>query len=113
MFPSHDQQAGREEKQEKRNLQFDDVDKAITKEGVEERITAPKTIERLEEISEIRNSQRKTEEDDEEDMGSSDNLNISNVNIDLDVLDVHNIDAPTDDTKSEPDILLDDIEILS
>ena len=49
-------------------LTFDNVDRALTDDGREEEIDAPKTIERLEEISVARNFQRKLDEaDDDED----------------------------------------------
>ena len=52
-------------------LSFDDVDRALTDDGNVEEIDAPKTIERLEEISVSRNLQRKLDEanddDDDED----------------------------------------------
>ena len=51
-------------------LTFDDVDRALTDDGKVEEINAPKTIERLEEISASRNLQRKmdeAEDDDDED----------------------------------------------
>jgi hypothetical protein len=43
-------------------LSFDDVDRALTDDGSVEEIDAPKTIERLEEISVARNFQRKLDE---------------------------------------------------
>lgn len=91
---------------EKQSLSFNDVDKAVDKSGKEEFITAPKTIERLEEISNLRNIQRKMEEDDE-----NDKLNISDENIDLDHLDIHVIGEKS--VNLEPNILLDDIEVLA
>ena len=51
-------------------LTFDNVDRALTDDGREEEIDAPKTIERLEETSVARNFQRKldeAEDDDDED----------------------------------------------
>ena len=48
-------------------LSFDDVDRALTDDGKVEEINAPKTIERLEEISVSRNLQRKLEEADDDD----------------------------------------------
>jgi len=61
-------------------LTFDDVDHAIDVEGRVEKIEAPKTIERLEEISVSRNLQRKLEEeadsDDDERLTISDDINI-------------------------------------
>jgi hypothetical protein len=91
---------------EKQSLSFNDVDKAVDKSGKEELITAPKTIERLEEISNLRNIQRKMEEDDD-----NDKLNISDENIDLDHLDIHVIGEKS--INLEPNILLDDIEVLA
>ena len=63
-------------------LTFDDVDHAIDVEGKVEKIEAPKSIERLEEISVSRNLQRKLEE--EADSDDDDRLIISDdINIDL------------------------------
>jgi len=63
-------------------LTFDDVDHAIDVEGKIEKIEAPKSIERLEEISVSRNLQRKLEE--EADSDDDDRLIISDdINIDL------------------------------
>jgi hypothetical protein len=55
-------------------LSFNDIDQALTDDGREEKIEAPKTIERLEEISVSRNLQRKLEE--EEDSDDEDRLKI-------------------------------------
>ncbi len=48
-------------------LTFDDVDRALNDEGKIEEINAPKTIERLEEISVSRNLQRKLDEAEDDD----------------------------------------------
>jgi len=48
-------------------LSFDDVDHALNEDGKEEKIDAPKSIDRLEEISVARNLQRKMDEDDDDD----------------------------------------------
>ncbi len=48
-------------------LTFDDVDRALTEDGKVEEIVAPKTIERLEEISVSRNLQRKLDEAEDDD----------------------------------------------
>jgi len=48
-------------------LSFDDVDRALTDDGKVEEIVAPKTIERLEEISVSRNLQRKLDEAEDDD----------------------------------------------
>lgn len=54
-------------------LQFNDVDATMSSNGVVEPVNAPKTIERLEEISTVRNAERKAEEEaaaaEEEDNG--------------------------------------------
>lgn len=63
-------------------LTFDDVDHAIDVEGKIEKIEAPKSLDRLEEISVSRNLQRKLEE--EADSDDDDRLIISDdINIDL------------------------------
>jgi hypothetical protein len=95
-----------EEKKENVSLKFNDIDTVLTKNGTEELINAPKTIERLEEISTLRNIQRKLDENDDDEK-----LNISNEDIPLDALDVHVIDKP--EIKLEPNLLLDDIEVLA
>jgi hypothetical protein len=48
-------------------LTFNDIDKAMNVDGKEEVVEAPKTIERLEEISTARALQRKLEEEDDDD----------------------------------------------
>jgi hypothetical protein len=88
------------------SLKFNDVDSVISKNGQEELIEAPKTIERLEEISTLRNIQRKIEEEDDDEK-----LKISNEEVSLDSLDVQIINP--DEIKLDTDILLDDIEILA
>ena len=88
------------------SLKFNDVDSVMTNNGKEELVEAPKTIERLEEISALRNMQRKMEEEDDDEK-----LKISNEDVSLDILDVHIINPP--EVKLDTDFLLDDIEILS
>lgn len=90
------------------SLSFNDVDTVMTKNGTEELVEAPKTIERLEEISNLRNIQRKMEEEDDDD---NDTLKISNEEIALDSLDINDINPP--EVKIDKDLLLDDIEVLA
>jgi len=90
------------------SIKFDDVDRVVTGGGSEELVTAPKTIERLEEISTLRNMQRKIEEEEE---NNNEKLNILDEPVNLDSLDVHVINPP--ELKLENDILLDNIEILT
>jgi hypothetical protein len=90
------------------SLTFNDFDSVLSKNGKEEIIEAPKTIERLEEISVIRNNQRKLDEEEDE---NEDKLIISNEEVSLDNLDVHIIKPPN--IKLEPDLLLSEIEVLA
>jgi hypothetical protein len=75
------------------SVKFNDTDFAINKKGIEESIDAPKTIERLEQISELNYNRRKMEEDDDEN-SENDALNIGG-DISLDTLDVFDINKPT------------------
>ena len=88
------------------SLKFNDVDSVMNKNGKEELITAPKTFERLEEISVLRNMQRKMEEEEDDDK-----LKISDEEVSLDALDVHLINP--EEVKLNNDFLLDDIEVLA
>ena len=88
------------------SLKFNDVDKAMGNNGKEEEINAPKNIERLEEISALRNMQRKMEEEEDDEK-----LKISNEEVFLGNLDIHVINPP--EVKLDADLLLDDIEILA
>lgn len=90
------------------SLKFNDVDSAINKNGKEELIEAPKTIERLEEISTLRNIQRKIEEEEDDEK-----LKISDEDVSLDSLDVQIIDHSPQEIKLDTDLLFDDIEILA
>jgi hypothetical protein len=88
-------------------LTFDDMDHVLTDDGREEKISAPKTIERLEEISMTRNIQRKLDEADDDD--DDDKLKISeDVSIDLGFTDLNPFEKNTDSDI----ITLDDIEEL-
>ena len=92
-------------------LKFNDVDLAIDTNKVEHSVLAPKTIERLEEISSMRNEQRKLESgDDDDDNYDMPKLSISNENIVLGELDIHPIEEPR--MNIIPDLLLDEIEVL-
>jgi hypothetical protein len=88
-------------------LSFNDVDSVLEKNDEVKEIEAPKTIERLEDISVTRNLQRKLEE--EEDNDEDDKIKISTEQIDLsgfDVLDEKVSKISTDD------ILLNDFDEL-
>jgi hypothetical protein len=92
-------------------LSFNDIDFVRDEHNHEEEVEAPKNIGRLEEISAIRNAQRKQEEENDDDDDENVKLTISNQDIHLDSLDVHTIDFP--EMRLEPDMLLDDIEVLA
>jgi len=100
-------------------LSFSDVDLVKDQYNKEERITAPKDIERLEELSEMRYNQRKLETDGDDDydytsngngQSSLEKLNISDELASLDALDVHVINEP--ELEMLPDLIIDDIELL-
>jgi uncharacterized protein YdeI (YjbR/CyaY-like superfamily) len=91
----------------KNGLTFNDIDYVRDENNNELNIRAPKTIERLEEISEMRNIQRKQEADEED---ANEKLNISGETVELSGLDIHEFEDPT--MKLLPDLLIDDIEIL-
>ena len=94
----------------KEGIKFNDVDQAVNEKGKEELISAPKTLERLEEISNLRNIQRKMEEEADAD-DDNEILKISDELVDLNSLDVHIIGQKSIDL--EPNFLLDDIEVLA
>jgi len=89
-----------------KGISFNDIDYIKTENGISQ-ITAPKSIERLEEISSMRNEQRKREQDDDDD-GDNVKLTISEQPFHLD--NIHNIEEPKIDLL--PDLLIDEIEIL-
>ena len=92
-------------------LSFNNVDMAIDMNNKEEQINAPKDIARLEELSTIRNEQRKLETDDDDDTDSSGGkIQIFNENVSLGQLDVHDIEPQR--LEIIPDLLIDDIEVL-
>lgn len=90
-----------------KGISFNDIDYVKTDNGISQ-IPAPKNIERLEEISTIRNEQRKRELDEDDDDNIK--LTIHDQSFNLDNLDVHNIEEPKLDLL--PDLLIDEIEVL-
>lgn len=100
-------------KKDDSHLTFNNVDFAVDENNNEEQIDAPKDVNRLEEISQIRNAQRKLAEemDDEEESDSNGaKLRIFDDSANLDAMDIHVIDPPNISLNS--DLLLDDIEVL-
>jgi GTP:adenosylcobinamide-phosphate guanylyltransferase len=88
-------------------LSFNDIDYVKTDDGSVSNVNAPKSLERLEEISQLRNQQRKMDEEEDDNNAK---LKISDQVFNLDSLDVHNIEEPR--LELLPDLLIDDIEIL-
>lgn len=91
---------------QKSGVSFNDIDYVKTDNGISQ-IAAPKSLDRLEEISVMRNEQRKRETDEDDDNVK---LTISDQSFNLDNLDIHNIEEPKLDLL--PDLLIDEIEIL-
>ena len=92
------------------SLKFNDIDKVIDGKGVENLIEASKNIERLDELSKLRYEQRKLEEE----MNNDDTLNISDIDIPLNILDVHDLDnKPKDMDLDLSSLLGNEIEILT
>lgn len=89
-------------------ISFNDFDNVLDMgTNKQESIEAPKTIERLEQISEINQQRRKEEEEDDDE----DNLEIfDDNNINLDVSDIHDLSK---ELKIDTPPLLDDIEVLN
>ena len=96
--------------EENQLLSFSDTDFVRDTNNNEQNIDAPKDIETLEKISELRNNQRKEEYDDESD---DDKIVISSEDMKLDLLDIHSLN---DDEKDKHELELNpetlDIEIL-
>ena len=75
---------------ENNSLQFSNTDNAIDAEGIQSVISAPKTIQRLEQISHENNERRKLEEEDEDEEDGQENIKIGN-NISLNFSEVNDI----------------------
>ena len=88
-------------------LKFSDVDSLIDTNNHEETKNAPKDIERLEEISNMRYEQRKQEMENDDD---EDKIQISDQDINLTDFDIHSFDEPSGN--SIPDLIFNDIEEL-
>ena len=91
----------------KPSLSFNNIDYVSNEDGNIISVEAPKDITRLEEISEMRNQQRKNNVDDDD---SNERIHISDQEFNLDSQDVYNIEEPK--IELLPDLLIDDIEIL-
>jgi hypothetical protein len=108
IIPVKEGKEGKELEKDSSKLSFNNIDSVQDENNFVSNIEAPKSIERLEEISEMRNIQRKKEADSDNEENVK--LNISNDSIELGDLDIHVIDEPK--INLIPDLLLDEIEIL-
>ena len=90
------------------NISFSNTDKAQDTLGNETLVSAPKTIERLEQIALDGAQKRRDEEaDDDDDDDYEERITIGG-NVNIDTLDINDMNAPS----SRPPIVLDDIEFL-
>ena len=78
--------------------------------GILKQAGAPKTLERLEQISKERHAQRKAEAEEEEEEEEDKLVIHSNTELNLDKIDIHDLDKKLN---MKPDPVLDDIEILT
>jgi hypothetical protein len=92
----------------KETIKFNDIDQAISVDKIIEKIEAPKTQERLEQISNERHEARKLEEMEEDE--EEDKIKIGE-KISLGDLDVHDLDKPKELNKAP--LGLEEIEILT
>jgi hypothetical protein len=94
-------------------LSFNDIDSVLDDTNTVESINAPKTIERLEEISSARAIQRKLDEEsgNDDDYTINDNIKIFGDNITLDNIDVVDLDDAGSAVSTEVPPLL-DFEVL-
>jgi hypothetical protein len=91
-------------------LAFNDVDEAFGEDNTKEEVMAPKTIERLEEISAARNLQRKLEEDGDDDYDAPlDPIKINEDSIDLGELGIMDLNP----VRAESPLTLDFEEIMA
>jgi hypothetical protein len=90
-------------------LTFDDYDTLVDETNKPESVNAPKTVERLEEISASRAIQRKLEEADED---AEERIKIFTDSVDLSALDFLDIDGPQNSVKADENVALFDFEEL-
>jgi len=96
-------------KQEAGRLSFNNVDLVKDSNNNVEVVNAPKDVDVLEQISALRNEQRKLESSEDDD--SNERLQISEQSVELGPMDVHVIEPPG--VELLPDLLIDDIEVLA
>lgn len=92
------------------NIKFNDIDESISVDNRVENIMAPKTNERLQQISNVRNEARKIEEASDDNEDEDDRIKIGE-RIKLTDIDVHDLEKPKITNKIP--IGLEEIEILT
>ena len=97
---------GQGQGQGKTSLKFDDNDHYVDTNNQKSFVNAPKTFDRLEEISIRRANERKQQEDSDDD---DERITISTNEISLDNLDIQQIPIDSDEL---PDLLKDEFEVL-
>jgi len=100
------------ESNDKNHIKFSDIDNVRNINNMEELINAPKDFERLEEISNLRNSQRKLEEEENDDEEENIKLKIHDDKVKLTVQDYESINNENQELLNN-DLIFDDIEILT
>jgi hypothetical protein len=96
---------------QKTKLSFSNNDFVRDEFNNEQVVNASKDIDRLEQIGIERARQRKLDESDDDDDDDNVKLKISDQNVELNSLDIHQISEPN--INLLPDLLIDDIEILT
>ena len=91
-------------------LSFNNMDSVLDETDNEVQIEAPKTIERLEDISSMRAMQRKLDEFESDDDNDIDNIKISNDVVSLTDFDI--LDKPSTSNNYNDEIILNDVEEL-
>lgn len=95
---------------DKSKISFNNVDFVRDENNNEVKIDAPKTLERLEELSDFRQKQKMLESDSDDDEDNS-KLIISDQSVDLNMSDFQSVDR--DDSSNIDDLLINDVEILA
>ena len=90
-------------------ISFNNVDFVRDENNNEVKIDAPKTLERLEELSDFRQKQKMLESDSDDDDDNS-KLIISDQSVDLNMTDFQSVD---NDDLNNDDLLINDVEILA
>jgi len=99
------------EKQQGGQISFNNVDVVKDENNNIENVVAPKDPDTLEQISNLRNEQRRLESSEDDD-NDNEKLKISDQEVNLGEIDVQVIDAPSS-VELLPDLLIDEIEVLA